>query len=103
MCQHSFKKFELTKLNYACHNHSTFGIIHNKIPKEAREEAQQKLIKDNQLPLSALLSIVRKYNLNLPSKQTNNLKDKNCSKREKLLKSDDEFDKMLCDSTLLNE
>ena len=43
----------------------------------------------------------RKHNLNLTSKQTYNLKDKDLGERSELLKVDEQVDKMLYDSAML--
>ena len=43
----------------------------------------------------------RKHNLNISSKAIHNLKDSNTGERKKCLHSNDDFDKILCDSAFL--
>ena len=98
---HDTKQFEITKMNCAHTGHATFGVVQDETPESVKHEAREQLKMDSQSPSSVLLSMERKHDLNISSKAIFNLKDRDMGKRSKHLCSNDDVDKMICDSTVL--
>ena len=82
-CRHVTKQFEVTKLNCVHDGHPAFGVIQDKIPKIVKHKDREQLNLDGQSPSSVLLSMERKCNLNISSKEICNLKDRDMGEKSK--------------------
>ena len=83
-------KIETTSLNDLHEGHSSFDAMKDGIPNEFKEEIKERSNDDNQVSSSLFLNTERKHDLNLSSRQTHNLKDKDLGVRNKLMNVDDE-------------